>query len=103
MTKQEILMSLTTDEILYVYSGKANKCCCGCSGNYRYNSKHIELGTRDRGYKISQDEVNDKQVSKVLDIIKKNSSLLEKDLEDNLFSVIVDNRLYMAKTIYIHN
>jgi hypothetical protein len=99
MTKSEKLIFLTRDNIICVYSGKANACCCGCSGTYRYNSKHIDAGSKDRGYQVSQDEVNDKQVLRVLNIMKKNSHLLEEDLDDNLFSVIIDKRLYMIKTI----
>ena len=102
MTKIEKLISLTRDDIMYVYSGKQYACCCGCSGTYRYNSKHISEGSIDRGYAVSPDEVNDRQVSKVLNIMKKNSNLLEEDLDESLFSVTVDKRLYMAKTIYIN-
>jgi len=102
MTKTEKLMSLTRDDIMYVYSGKAYACCCGCSGTYRYNSKHIGIGSKDRGYAVDKDEVNDRQVLRVLNIMKKNSNLLEEDLDENLFSVTVDKRLYMAKTIYIN-
>lgn len=92
-------MSLKKDDVLYVYSGKANKCCCGCSGIYRFNSKHKDLGTKDRGYEVKQDEVNDKHIVKVLNILKKNSNTLEEDYDDNLFSVTVDNRLYMVRTV----
>jgi hypothetical protein len=102
MTKIEKLYSLTKDDIMYVYSGKAYACCCGCSGTYRYNSKHIGAGSKDRGYAVDQNEVNDRQVLRVLSIMRKNSHLLEEDLDDTLFSVIVDKRLYMAKTIYIN-
>jgi hypothetical protein len=99
MTKQEKLMTLQRDDILYVYSGKAYKCCCGCSGNYRYNSKYIKEGTNDRGYDVSKDEISDRQVVRVLNIMKKNSHLMEEDLDDNLFSVTADNRLYMLKLL----
>lgn len=99
MTKTEKLLSLNRDDIMYVYSGKANACCCGCSGNYRYNSKHIDAGSKDRGYKVSDDEVSDRQVLRVLNIIKKNSHLLEEDLPDSLFSVIVNKRLYMLRLL----
>jgi hypothetical protein len=99
MTKQEKLIILTKDEIMYVYSGKAYKCCCGCSGNYRYNSKHVNAGTKDRGYTVGPNEINDKQIARVLTIMKKNSHLMEFDDDDNLFSVTVGNRLYMARTI----
>jgi hypothetical protein len=102
MTKIEKLMSLTRDNIMYVYSGKAYACCCGCSGTYRYNSNHIREGSKDRGYAVAPNEVNNRQVMKVLNIIKKNSHLLEEDLDDSSFSVTVDKRLYMIKTIYIN-
>lgn len=99
MGKAEQLMKIERDDVLYVYSGKANRCCCGCSGNYRYNSKYKDLGTKDRGYEVKDDEVNDKQVARVLTIMKNNADKLEEDYDDNLFSVQVDNRLYMVRLV----
>lgn len=60
-----------------VYSGKAGKCYCGCSGNHRYASKHVEAAGKDRGYAIGKEEVNDRQVKKVLGIVQANFQLEE--------------------------
>jgi hypothetical protein len=57
------------NKVVSVYSGKEGKCCCGCSGNHRYASQHVKFASKDRGYDVSADEVNDKQVRKVVKLI----------------------------------
>lgn len=69
MTKADFLNALTTDQIRSVYAGKAGKCCCGCSGTHRYNSKFRAEGSADRGYAVTDKDVNDTQVRKVLAIV----------------------------------
>lgn len=69
-----LLANLTLDQVMSAYSGKAGKCCCGCAGIHRYASAHREIAGKDRGYPISDDEVNDRQVKRVLKIVKENFS-----------------------------
>ena len=57
----ERIANMTTDDVQSVYSGKPG-CCCGCSGIHRYNSK----------YAVDGEDINDKQVKKVLGIIREN-------------------------------
>jgi len=33
-------MKIKIETVASVYSGKAGRCCCGCSGNHRYASAH---------------------------------------------------------------
>lgn len=70
-----LLASVTADQVMSVYSGKAGRCYCGCSGNHRYAKAHREIAGKDRGYAISDDEVNDAQVKKVLRIVKENFAI----------------------------
>jgi hypothetical protein len=70
-----LLASVTVDQVMSVYSGKAGKCYCGCSGNHRYASAHREAAGKDRGYAISDDEVSDREVKRVLNIVKKNFTI----------------------------
>lgn len=51
--------------VLKAYSGKPG-CACGCLGKYYYQKATQELGTKDRGYKVDDDEVSDVQVQKSL-------------------------------------
>jgi hypothetical protein len=99
MTDQELaaLASLTTDQVVTVYSGRAGKCCCGCAGNHRVNSKHAALATERRGYAHDPKDVNDRQVAKVLGLVRANA----KDAEAGMgnFSVVLENRLYVVYTL----
>ena len=42
---KSLLASVTVDQVMSVYSGKAGRCYCGCSGNHRYASKRF--GSRE--------------------------------------------------------
>ena len=94
------IASLTTDDVQSVYSGKPG-CCCGCNGKHRYNSKHVLSGSKNRGYEVTADEVNDKQVKKVLNIVKKNALLAAEEYSagQNHFAVEVTNG--MSTRLYI--
>jgi len=77
----KLLQSLTISSVMSVYSGKVGKCYCGCSGTHRYNSAHIETAGKDRGYQIDTDEVNDRQVAKVLKVVQANfNEVLAEDM-----------------------
>lgn len=54
--------------VLMVYTGK-QACMCGCKGKYRYPKANAELGKAQRGYAISPEELNDGQVTRVLNIM----------------------------------
>ena len=68
----DVLNTLTIDAIRSAYSGARGKCCCGCSGNHRYASAHVDEATKNRGYSIDPDEVSDRYVKTVFNKIKKN-------------------------------
>jgi len=71
------IAALEPHDIMQVYSGKDGMCCCGCSGDHRYNSEHLKMAAKDRGYSISKDEVNDKKVRRTLQLIKDNAHKAE--------------------------
>ena len=52
-------------KVLKVYSGKAGKCMCGCSGKYTYNPELREEGGKDRGYEVTEDECNERTVKMI--------------------------------------
>ena len=93
--------SLTTlskakvEEVLNVYSGRDGKCCCGCSGKYSYNSKRVDEGSRERGYRVDPEECNDKMVAKVLKLMKDNLEMVEV-ISPEHFTLVVGTRLYMV-------
>ena len=54
------------------YEGRAGKCYCGCSGEYFYNSKHVEAAGKDRGYNVDPEDVDDERLEDVLEHVKAN-------------------------------
>lgn len=86
------LNALTVADVMMVYSGKAGGCWCGCRGSYRYRAATQALGTKRRGYAVGADEVNERQVAKILRLMKANPSRVE--AFDNGFSMTLDGRDY---------
>lgn len=64
---------INLENVSSVYKGKAGYCCCGCSGKYAYASQHREWASKNRGYDVPDDDINDK---KVASIVKKMNALL---------------------------
>lgn len=96
-TKDEIakIEALKSEMIMSVYSGRNGKCCCGCSGKHTYSSKHVEAASKNRGYRVTPDEVNDGQVTRILHMIQAYQTEAE-FYEDSFVSVVVGKRLYVA-------
>jgi len=59
------------EDVLKAYSGHPG-CACGCLGKYYYRKTTQELGTKDRGYKVDDDEVSDVQVRRIVNIMNAN-------------------------------
>lgn len=93
---QEKIQALTLDMIQSAYSGKAHLCRCGCAGTYYYNGKHVEAASKTRGYAVTLEEISDKQVTRILNVIKKNVADAE-ILNDICASVDIGKRTY---TVY---
>jgi len=58
------------DNVSSVYSGKPG-CACGCRGKYAYASRHRAWASKDRGYTVTADEVNDRTVKLMVNKINK--------------------------------
>jgi hypothetical protein len=86
------LAKVTESDVMMVYSGKAGGCWCGCRGSYRYRPETQAAGTARRGYAVDADEVNAKQVRKVLALLKANPTQVE-SFGDG-FSMTLGNRDY---------
>jgi hypothetical protein len=57
-------------DVVSVYSGKAGKCCCGCSGKHRVASAHRQAAAKSRGYAVDDDEVSDRSVKLIYRKVK---------------------------------
>jgi hypothetical protein len=81
-------------KVTKVYSGKSHTCACGCAGTYWYASGH------KLPYYIDQEDVNDKQVRRVVGVITKNYADAKWDDERNNCGdwvvVTIGNRDYVA-------
>jgi len=98
------IQDISVKDVMSVYSGKPERCCCGCAGNHRYASAHRNTASRHRGYKVRDNEVNDKQVKRVLNLVKANPDLIEHeataDRNNKFFSAEINGRLYV---IYLYS
>lgn len=94
IVKASVIQSMTTDDVMSVYSGKVNMCCCGCAGNHRYNSKYREIAGVDRGYDVTDEDINDRQVKKVLNLIKTHEAIAQDG--DSYIAIELENRLYIV-------
>lgn len=88
------------NKVMSVYSGKDGACCCGCSGKHTYASKHVDIASKHRGYKVMEDEVNDKVVKMIVNKINKVwdgklDGIKEND-DSDYTSVVVGTRVYIA-------
>jgi len=97
----EFVNNIARETVISVYSGRAHRCCCGCSGIHRYASAHRELGGKRRGYEISDSEVNDRHVTKVLRTLQANAedcdeAYLGTDGKVQHVSLVKNDRLFVV-------
>lgn len=92
-TKEDFLKT-SVEDVLSVYSGKDGKCCCGCSGKHTYGTHRLQEVAKSRGYSISDDEVNDREVKRILNIVRKSDDSFS--IGSNHVSCVVGKRLYIV-------
>ena len=90
------LTAFTKESTVSVYSGKNGKCCCGCAGNYRLNSRHYNVGDTRHGYAVTADEINDAQVTRVLRTITSATAASELEFGERHVARVVNGRLFVA-------
>jgi hypothetical protein len=86
---------LDKSAVVSVYSGRNNVCCCGCAGTHYYNSKLQTIGTIQRGYKVENDELNDRMITKIVNLINNNPDKIDME-EADFVSIVIGKRLYIA-------
>lgn len=75
--KQYEMISIDPADVVKVYSASKEGCRCGCMGKYFYNPEHQEHGGKERGYEVSDNEVNMNMVKKVCKILNDNAASVE--------------------------
>ena len=94
-TMTMMIQNLQPANVLSVYSGKKDRCCCGFAGKHSYASATRTEAQTSRGYAIGDDEVNDKMVTRVLRLIQAHEGDVTID-DETCISVELGNRLYIA-------
>jgi len=89
-------ISFTPEDVSCVYVGKPNCCMCGCSGDYFYTSKNAAKAGQDRGYEVTEDEINDAKVNTVLELFEQSGRI--ENIYDYIFTKIIGGKRY---TIYL--
>jgi hypothetical protein len=91
--------SLELKDIESIYSGKAGKCMCGCSGKYTYATINKVKAGKERGYEVGDEECNDKVVKMLLKRMKNFvSNGVALQLGTSYYFITVGERTY---TLYI--
>lgn len=88
---------LTTDKVYSVYSGRPG-CCCGCRGKHTYASRHRDWASRNRGYPVRDEEVNDRTVTLIVNKINKAGSIHPTfvDVKPGYYFMDIGSRYYVA-------
>lgn len=58
------------DAVIDSYSGRPG-CMCGCNGKYKYSEKMRHVGSKERGYKVDDDEISDASVKRMTNKMRK--------------------------------
>jgi len=91
---------INIDDVMSVYSGKNGRCCCGCAGKHTYASKWQAAAGKDRGFKVTDDEVNDRTVKLILGKIAKIGGEQYDGPFGSHVSAVSGDRVYVAYLKY---
>jgi len=90
------VQGLVMNDVMFVYSGRKGACACGCKGKYSYHQMRRAESSKWRGYRVTDDELNERQVNRVLGHIKRNVSTAKYDENVRYLSVDVGTRTYVV-------
>jgi hypothetical protein len=92
------IVGIKFEDILKAYTGKPDRCMCGCSGKYTHTEINRALASKGRGYEVDDDEVNDKRVRTILKkILNQPTGKIEND-NNKIFSTVIGKTQY---TLYL--
>jgi hypothetical protein len=87
---------LNRSQVKKVYSGRPG-CACGCRGKYYYSAFcDLEAAGKARGYPINNDEVNDRQITRVVNTINKYSAMANYSECGQYVELDLGHRVYVA-------
>jgi hypothetical protein len=88
-------LTINRDDILAVYAGTRG-CMCGCNGKYSYTEKHRKTAGERRGHAIDDDEISERDVTRILSRILASSKVevMQGMGREIIYSVDEGNRTY---------
>ena len=90
-------MMKSLDNVASVYSGIDGKCCCGCSGKHTFSSQNRQWAEKNRGYPVTDGEVNDRVVKMIYNKMSRLVESGETEYDNSEFvSAVVGKRLYVV-------
>ena len=87
------ISEVTLSNVRSAYSGKAGRCCCGCSGKHVYQERTRELASKRRGYSVNDDEINEKKIASILKKIQNDPQSYAKD---SYIALEIERKLYIV-------
>lgn len=83
---------IDSSKIVSVYSGRPG-CMCGCRGKSSYAAQFVEQGSKERGYPVEPDEISDRNVRRIVNLLNKDPNT---KIEDGIAYLETDTRYYAA-------
>lgn len=103
MTKRiESCPTIDRSRVLKVYTGKRG-CMCGCEGEYRYPKAMQAEGTKRRGYSVDDDEIDDGEVTRVVNEVSASAIVEVADTVFNETVYLVDSNTGRRMAVYVKN
>ena len=87
------------EDVMKVYSGKAHACHCGCTGKYYYAKAHQATASKSRGYEVTDDEVSDRMIKRVVNKVNAVLALTDERTQQQVWDLdVADDGQYISIT-----
>ena len=90
-------------KVASVYSGINGRCCCGCAGKHTYASANRPWSSKNRGYRVRDEEVSDRTVKLIVNKMNRliaGGVVPQVPYPKEFVSVVNGNRLYIAYFVH---
>lgn len=77
-----VTTKLDVANVASVYIGEPGACCCGCSGDHFYASQHLEWASKDLGYPVRPEWIDDNKVLEVVKLMNERPLIWEDEREE---------------------
>ena len=88
---------LKLEQISSSYNGKLG-CMCGCNGKYSYLKISQDYGSKERGYKVDDNEISERSVNFTINKLNKEAYRGIEVIENYIYTLDINNRRY---TLYL--